>query len=151
MKSENKPRILVLHGPNFNLLALREPEIYGHGSYDHLVARCKETAADLGLEIECRQNSHEGYLVDSIHECKDKFDGLVINAGAYGHTSIALLDAIQAVGKPAVEVHISNVYKREEFRHHSMIAKAVKGVIVGFGIDGYEYALRAMAKLVTAA
>jgi 3-dehydroquinate dehydratase-2 len=141
------PTILVLNGPNLNLLGLREPEIYGRETLSDIEDACLERAAELGLALDFRQSNHEGQLVDWIHEARQIADGIVLNAGAYSHTSIALLDALNAAELPVVEVHLSNIYRREAFRHHSYISRAASGVICGFGGQGYELALTAMARL----
>ena len=137
-------RILVLHGPNLNMLGLREPEIYGTITLADLNAQIAALAAQLGIEVEIFQSNHEGQLVDKIQAAREQCDALVINAGAYSHTSVALLDALLSVGLPVVEVHLSNLYKREEFRHHSYIARAAVGQICGFGVDSYLLGLRAV-------
>ena len=137
-------RILVLHGPNLNMLGLREPEIYGTITLADLNAQIAALAAQLGIEVEIFQSNHEGQLVDKIQAAREQCDALVINAGAYTHTSVALLDALLSVGLPVVEVHLSNLYKREEFRHHSFIARAAVGQICGFGVDSYLLGLRAV-------
>ena len=137
-------RILVLHGPNLNMLGLREPEIYGTITLADLNAQIAALAAQLGIEVEIFQSNHEGQLVDKIQAAREQCDALVINAGAYTHTSVALLDALLSVGLPVVEVHLSNLYKREEFRHHSYIAPAAVGQICGFGVDSYLLGLRAV-------
>ncbi|KGK79844.1 3-dehydroquinate dehydratase [Thalassobacter stenotrophicus] len=137
-------QILILNGPNLNLLGTREPGIYGAKTLPDVEADCHAVAAELGITVRCAQSNHEGTMVDEIHAARDTCAGVVINAGAYTHTSIALHDAIAGTGLPVIEVHISNVYAREEFRHHSMIARACIGVIAGLGTAGYELALRAM-------
>ena len=134
-------KILVLNGPNLNLLGVREPGIYGTENYAALVARVKSAAARLGVEVEIRQSNHEGALVDWIQEARGAFDGIVINPAAYTHTSVAILDALKAVALPAVEVHLSNIYDREEFRHHSYPGMACMKTIYGHGIHGYEEAI----------
>lgn len=139
--------IYVLNGPNLNALGKREPGIYGGQTLTDVEALCREEGKKLGIEIDFRQSNHEGYLVDWIHEAGDKAAGVAINAGAYTHTSIALHDAIKAVKIPVVELHLSNVHAREEFRHKSMIAPAVKGVICGFGVHSYILALHALNTL----
>ena len=141
------PTILVLNGPNLNLLGLREPEIYGRETLSDIEEECLERAAELGLQLDFRQSNHEGQLVDWIHEARQTADGIILNAGAYSHTSIALLDALAAAELPVVEVHLSNIYRREPFRHHSYISRVARGVICGFGGHGYELALTAMARL----
>lgn len=137
-------RVLVLHGPNLNMLGLREPEIYGTITLADVNAQIATLAAELGVEVETFQSNHEGQLVDKIQAAREQCDALVINAGAYTHTSVALLDALLSVGLPVVEVHLSNLYKREEFRHHSYIARAAVGQICGFGVDSYLLGLRAV-------
>ncbi|KQV34397.1 MULTISPECIES: type II 3-dehydroquinate dehydratase [unclassified Rhizobium] len=139
--------IYVLNGPNLNALGKREPGIYGGQTLADIEAMCAAEGKNLGVEIVFRQSNHEGYLVDWIHEAGDKAAGVAINAGAYTHTSIALHDAIKAVKIPVVELHLSNVHAREEFRHKSMIAPAVKGVICGFGAHSYILALNALNTL----
>ena len=139
------PSVLVLNGPNLNLLGTREPEIYGSETLVDIEAACHERAKDLGLMVEFRQSNSEGELVDWVQEAGRSFDGLVVNAGAYTHTSLALLDALLAVDLPIVEVHLSNIHQRDEFRHHSYISKAADGIICGLGGQGYELALDALA------
>ena len=138
--------ILVLNGPNLNMLGTREPEKYGHATLADVETLCRETAAAFGLKADCRQSNREGELVDFIHEAHArKAAGIVINAGAYSHTSIALHDALKAVSVPAVEVHISNIHARESFRHHSFTAMAATAILAGFGIDGYRLAINGLA------
>ena len=127
------------------MLGRREPEIYGRGSLADLEAACRRRAGELGLGLECRQSNHEGALVDWIQEAPGQVDGLVINPGALTHTSVALLDALQAVQLPTIEVHLSNIHRREAFRHHSYVSLAADGVIVGLGRRGYLLALEALA------
>ena len=138
--------ILILNGPNLNLLGTRQPEVYGATTLADVQARCEALAADLGLGVAFMQSNHEGALVDAIHAAKGVHDGLIINAGAYTHTSIAILDAVLSVELPAVEVHLSNIHSREEFRHQSYLAKGAVGVIAGFGPMSYDLAIRAMAE-----
>jgi len=133
--------ILVLNGPNLNLLGSREPGIYGSMTLDDIDAACRDAAAQHGSTADCRQSNIEGELVGWIQETAKGFAGLVINAGAYTHTSVALRDAIAGTGTPTIEVHISNVYARESFRHHSYLSPVVQGVIVGLGVDGYRAAI----------
>lgn len=138
--------IYVLNGPNLNLLGTREPATYGHATLADVEALCRARARQHGFSVEFRQSNHEGELVDAIHEAgAGKAAGIIINAGAYTHTSIALHDALMAVALPAVEVHISNVYARENFRHHSFLAKAVFASLCGFGIEGYGLAISGLA------
>lgn len=144
------PKVLILNGPNLNLLGTREPEIYGTTSLAEIEAVCRARGAELGLEVDCRQSNGEGQLVDWIQEARGTRDGLILNPGAYSHTSIALLDALLAVGLPAIEVHLSNIHKREPFRGQSFVSKAALGVVAGFGTDGYLMALEAMARRLVA-
>ena len=137
--------VLVLNGPNLNMLGKRQPHIYGRETLADVEKACRVEAARLGLAIEFAQSNHEGVLVDLIQAARDKNSAVVINAGAYTHTSVALLDALNAAELPVVEVHISNIYKRESFRHHSYISPAAVGVIAGLGIQGYVLALQALA------
>ncbi len=141
--------LFVLNGPNLNALGKREPGIYGGQTLADIEALCKAEGDKLGFAVEFRQSNHEGDLVDWIHEAGDVAAGIAINAGAYTHTSIALHDAIRAVKIPVVELHLSNVHAREEFRHKSMIAPAVKGVICGFGAQSYVLALHALSSITT--
>ena len=134
-------KILIINGPNINLLGIREPEIYGTQSYQALLELAAKTAEEQGVEIECFQSNHEGAIVDKIQEAYGCFDGIVINPAAYTHTSIAILDALKAVGLPAVEVHISDVDQREDFRKISYAGMACEKRIAGQGIDGYRQAL----------
>ena len=143
MASETLPRILVLHGPNLNLLGQREPQIYGRTTLADIDSLLVELGKELGVAIETFQSNHEGELVTKIQQARGRCAALLINAGAYTHTSIALLDAILASDLPVVEVHLSNLYKREDFRHHSYIARAAVGQICGFGADSYLLGLRA--------
>jgi 3-dehydroquinate dehydratase-2 len=139
------PRVLVLNGPNLNLLGQREPEIYGRTTLADIERACAARAAELGLGLEFRQSNHEGVLIDWIHAARGDAAGIVINAGAYTHSSIALHDALLAFDGPVVEVHLSNVFKREAFRHHSYISPVAVGVICGFGADSYLLALTGLA------
>ena len=140
------PHILVLNGPNLQLLGRREPETYGANTLADVVALVERTANELEVSVDCRQSNHEGELLDWIGAALGVFSGLVINPGAFTHTSVALRDAIVGIGLPTVEIHISNVYAREEFRHHSWLAPVCVGQISGFGIAGYEWALRALVR-----
>ena len=139
--------VLVLNGPNLNMLGKRQPQIYGRETLADVEKACRIEALRLGLTVEFAQSNHEGMLVDLIQAAREKNSAIVINAGAYTHTSVALLDALNAAELPAVEVHISNIYKRESFRHRSYISPAAVGVIAGLGIQGYLLALQALARL----
>jgi 3-dehydroquinate dehydratase II len=143
--------IYVLNGPNLNTLGRREPNVYGTVSLDEIGQLAAKRAASLGLTVEFRQTNHEGTLIDWIQEAADKASGIVINAGALTHTSIALMDALRAVDLPVVEVHLSNIYRRERYRHHSYLSPVSTGLICGFGAKGYELALEAMAQLTAGA
>lgn len=138
-----KKRILVLNGPNLNLLGQRQPEIYGTLTLEQINQKMHALAAELGVEIEIRQSNHEGELVTWIQDAPKKFAALVLNPAAYTHSSIAMRDAITAVGIPTIEIHLSNIHRREPFRHHSHIAEAAVGQIAGFGLDSYLLGLRA--------
>lgn len=140
--------IFILNGPNLNLLGQREPEIYGRDTLDDVRLACEQQAEALQLAVDFRQSNREGELVDWIQEARERAHGLIVNAGAYSHTSIAILDALQACPKPAIEVHLSNIFRREEFRRHSYVSLGVRGVICGFGRKGYLLALEALADLV---
>ena len=142
-------KILVLNGPNINMLGIREPGIYGRNSYADLLALLEQTARDESLVIEQYQSNHEGCLVDKIQEAYGKFDGIVINPAAYTHTSIAILDALKAVGIPAVEVHISDVSAREDFRQISYPGLACYKTIMGHGLEGYREAIRYLKALIS--
>ena len=142
--------VFVLNGPNLNLLGTREPEIYGTETLAEIEEACLERAARLGLNLDFRQSNSEGELIDWVQEARGTADGLIINAGGYSHTSIALLDALSASGLPIIEVHLSNIHRREAFRNHSYVSHAAKGVIVGLGGFGYELALDAIARLIIA-
>lgn len=140
-------KILVLHGPNLNLLGTREPEIYGSFSLEDINNKLLEAAAEFHVEIACKQSNHEGELIDFLQEARMWANGVIFNPGGYTHTSIALRDAISAIQIPVIEVHLSNVYAREEFRHVSMISAVCRGKIVGFGWRSYLLALRALVEL----
>lgn len=139
--------VLILNGPNLNMLGKRQPEIYGKETLADVEQACRAESLRLGLPVEFAQSNHEGVLVDLIQAAREKNAGIIINAGAYTHTSVALLDALNAAEKPTVEVHLSNIYKRERFRHHSYISPAAIGVIAGLGTHGYLLALQALARL----
>ncbi len=140
-------KVLFLSGPNLNLLGSREPEIYGAETLEDIHASLRTTAKALSTHVDCRQSNGEGQLIDWIHEARGHFDYIVLNAGAYTHTSIALRDAIAGVQVPTLEVHLSNIHAREPFRHHSMIAAVCVGQICGFGSNSYQLALQACATL----
>ena len=139
--------MLVLNGPNLNMLGKRQPEIYGRETLADIEAACRAEAERLGLAVAFAQSNHEGVLVDRIQQARDDSSAIVINAGAYTHTSVALLDALNAAELPVVEVHLSNIYKRESFRHHSYISPAAVGVIAGLGGRGGQLALQALSRL----
>ena len=142
------PVVFILNGPNLNLLGVREPSIYGRDTLGDIEERCSARAAALGLEIDFRQTNHEGQLVDWIQEARESADGIILNAGALTHTSVALLDALSAAELPVIEVHLSNIFRRESFRHHSYVSLAANGVICGLGARGYELALDGIASLI---
>ena len=144
----DRPSILIVNGPNLNMLGKREPEIYGRDTLADIEAACRTKADALGLKIDFRQSNKEGELVEWTQGAGKDHAGIVVNAGGYTHTSVALLDALVASGLPVVEVHLSNIFRREEFRHHSYVSRAATGVICGFGLKGYLLALDAMDKLV---
>jgi 3-dehydroquinate dehydratase II len=139
--------VLILNGPNLNLLGKRQPEIYGHATLADVEANCRKMAAELKFDVSFKQSNAEHQLIDWIHEAREKSDAIIINAGALTHTSVALFDALSAFDGPVIEVHISNVHKRESFRHHSYISARADGVIVGCGVEGYQLALRRLATL----
>lgn len=139
--------ILVLNGPNLNLLGTREPEKYGTATLADVEQLAKDAGAALGFDVECFQSNHEGALIDAIHAARGKAVGIVLNAGAYTHTSVAIRDALTAVQVPAVEVHITNVHAREPFRHHSYLSDVSKAVIAGAGVLGYRFAVEYLAEL----
>jgi len=144
----SSPRILVLHGPNLNLLGRREPEIYGRTTLDEINRQLVELGAQLGLEVDTFQSNHEGDIVDRIQQAADRCDGMIINAAAFTHTSVAIRDALAALHMPVIEVHLSNIHRREPFRHTSLTAGVVTGQILGLGASGYALALRALAGMV---
>ena len=139
-------KILVLHGPNLNLLGEREPDVYGSMTLDEINAKLTGLGKSLGAELKFLQSNHEGALIDALHEARTWADGVIFNPGGYTHTSVALRDAIRAIGIPVIEVHLSNVYAREEFRHKSLISAVCQGKIVGLGWKSYALALRALAE-----
>jgi 3-dehydroquinate dehydratase-2 len=140
--------VYVLNGPNLNLLGKRQPHIYGHETLADVETECRRTAADLALEIVFHQSNREYEIIDWIHEARERAGGIVINPAAFTHTSVAILDALNACDIPIIEVHISNVHKREAFRHHSYVSTVASGVIAGFGTQGYPLALQRLARLI---
>ena len=140
--------IFILNGPNPTLLGVREPAVYGHDTLGDIEERCTARAASLGLQIVFRQTNHEGQLIDWIQEARESADGIILNAGALTHTSVAVLDALSAADLPVIEVHLSNILRRESFRHQSYVSLAANGVICGLGAKGYELALEAIANLI---
>ncbi|MCE1179329.1 MAG: type II 3-dehydroquinate dehydratase [Micrococcales bacterium] len=137
--------VVVLNGPNLNLLGVRDPQVYGSATLADVETLCREVAGRHGLEVEFRQTNHEGELIDAVHEVRESAAGVVVNAGAWTHTSVAVRDALETVVGPVVEVHISNVHAREPFRHHSYLSDIAAAVIVGCGIRGYGYAVEEVA------
>ena len=142
-----KNNIIVINGPNLNLLGEREQSQYGSITYEELKNKCLKYSKDIGVNIEFTQSNIEGEIVTIIQKAKEKYDGLIINAGGFTHTSVAIRDALVVLKKPSIELHISNIYKREEFRHKSMISDIVTGIICGFGANGYILAINAMQEL----
>ena len=142
-------KILVINGPNLNLLGTREKEKYGQSSLEDIRNKCQTHAKKIGLEVEFKQSNVEGEIVNFIQETRKKYNGIIINAGGYTHTSVAILDALLAVKKPTIELHITNIYKREDFRHKSLISKAADGIICGLGADGYIMALNGIKKIIS--
>lgn|SRR5574341_144848 len=141
-------KILVLHGPNLNLLGAREPEVYGSMTLDEINTKLIELGKSLEAEVKCRQSNHEGALIDALHDARTWADGVVFNPGGYTHTSVALRDAITAIRIPVIEVHLSNVYAREEFRYKSLISAVCKGKVVGLGWRSYTLGLRALIEMI---
>lgn len=141
-------QVLVLNGPNLNMLGTRQPEVYGRATLADVVALCEKTAATHGLDVKAEQSNHEGQLIDWIHEARGVASGIVINPGGLTHTSVALRDALVIPEVLIIEVHISNVHAREEFRHHSYVSPIASGVIAGLGIDGYRFAIERLAALI---
>ncbi|MGB3337679.1 MAG: type II 3-dehydroquinate dehydratase [Devosia sp.] len=139
-------RVLVLNGPNLNLLGTREPDIYGAATLKDIETLCKQTGEAAGLTVDFRQSNHEGELVTWIQDARNSADAILINPAAYSHTSVAIHDALKAVGLPVAEVHLSNIHQREAFRHHSYVSSVAFGVICGFGVAGYTMALTALAE-----
>ena len=143
-----KKKVLIINGPNLNMLAKRDPKIYGDGTLEKAHSDCKQLAKELSLEMDFKQSNFEGEIVSFIQEAIDKFDGIIINAAAYTHTSIAIRDALEMFHGKKIELHISNVFKREEFRHKSMLSDVVDATMCGFGIDGYTLALLGINNLI---
>ncbi|MEU5882447.1 type II 3-dehydroquinate dehydratase [Spirillospora sp. NPDC047279] len=143
-----QPSVLVLNGPNLNLLGEREPSLYGTTSLAEVEARCRTVGAEHRLHVDVRQSNHEGVLIDAVHEARETAAGIVINAGGYSHTSVALRDALAAAGIPVVEVHLTNIHRREAFRASSHVAAVADAVICGAGAHGYELALHHLARLI---
>jgi 3-dehydroquinate dehydratase-2 len=143
--------IFILNGPNLNMLGVREPEIYGSDTLADIEAACTERAGELGLDIDFRQSNHEGQIVDWIHEARQGSDGIVINPAALTHTSVAVHDALKIADVPVIEVHLSNIHRREEWRHRSFVSPVATGVIMGLGPQGYLLALDALARILEAA
>ena len=141
-------KILVINGPNLNLLGTREKEKYGQSSLEDIRNKCEAHAKKIGIEVEYKQSNVEGEIVNFIEETRKKYNGIIINAGGYTHTSVSILDALLAVKKPTIELHITNIYKREDFRHKSLISKAADGIICGLGADGYIMALNGIKKII---
>lgn len=139
--------VTVLNGPNLNLLGKRQPEIYGHETLADVETLCRDTAAPFGLEVAFHQSNHEGEIVEQVHAARESSAGIIINPAAYTHTSVAILDALNTFEGPVIEVHISNVHKRESFRHHSYVSFRADAVIAGCGVEGYALAMRRMASL----
>lgn len=140
--------IYIINGPNLNLLGKRQPEIYGKDTLADVEAQCADSGKAFGLSVKLLQSNREGELIDWIHEAREKASGIIINPGAFTHTSIAILDALNAFDGPVIEVHVSNVHKRESFRHHSYVSMRADGVLAGFGVEGYSLAMRRMGSLV---
>jgi 3-dehydroquinate dehydratase II len=136
-------KILIINGPNLNLLGKREPSIYGNAGFEHYFDTLQRAFTDRA-ELSYYQSNHEGALIDKIHEVGFSYDGIILNAGGFTHTSVALADAVRSVSTPVIEVHISNTHAREDFRHHSFLSPAVKGVILGFGLDSYRLGIEAL-------
>jgi 3-dehydroquinate dehydratase-2 len=142
-------KILIINGPNLNLLGSREPEIYGSTTLSDVKRLCEKEASLIGVDIDFRQSNNEGEIVDWIHQARTDYGAIIINAGAYTHTSIAIRDALLGVDIPIIEVHISNIYKREKFRHHSYISDIARGMICGLGTHGYILALKAVKEIIS--
>ena len=146
-QQKNIQKIMVIHGPNLNMLGKREPDIYGKDTLEEINSKLKKLGKKLGIDVDTFQSNYEGAIVEKIHEISGKYKGLIINPAAYTHTSIAIRDALLLLDMPVIEVHLSNIYKREPFRHKSMIADVATAQISGFGVHGYIMALEAIAKI----
>ncbi len=146
--SNNVKKIIVIHGPNLNMLGKREPEIYGSATLDEINAELEKLGGELGLDVETFQSNHEGAIVEKLQQVFDTCDGLIINPAAFTHTSVAVRDAVLLLDAPVIEIHLSNIYKREPFRHKSMIADIAEAQISGFGVQGYTLALEGLARLI---
>ena len=142
-------KILVLNGPNINMLGKRQPEVYGYETLADIEQNCVSVGADLGLAVTCKQSNYEGELITWIQEAREEFDAIVMNPAAYSHTSIGIMDALHALEGAVIEVHISNIHKREKFRHHSYVSLRADGIVVGCGTHGYELGLRQAAHLLS--
>ncbi|MEZ5911260.1 MAG: type II 3-dehydroquinate dehydratase [Paracoccaceae bacterium] len=140
--------VYLLNGPNLNLLGKREPELYGRETLADVEAACQDLAEELGLDLRCEQSNAEHQLIDWIHEAREAASAIIINPGAYTHTSVAIFDALQSFEGPVIEVHISNIHRREAFRHHSFVSARADGIIIGCGTEGYPLALRRVASLI---
>jgi 3-dehydroquinate dehydratase-2 len=148
-KEQMAKTVLVLNGPNINMLGKRQPEVYGHETFADIEANCMNIGASLGLSVICKQSNYEGELITWIQEAREEFDAIVINPAAYSHTSIGILDPLHAFEGAVIEVHISNIHKREEFRHHSYVSLRADGIVVGCGTHGYDLGLRQAAHLLS--
>lgn len=142
------PVVTLINGPNLNLLGQRQPDVYGYETLEDVETNCTSLGNQLGLSVECAQSNHEGAIVDLVQAARNRSAGIIINPGAYSHTSIAIMDALMAFEGPVLEVHVSNIHRRESFRHHSYVSQRADGVIAGFGVQGYSLALQRMATLV---
>lgn len=151
MTSQPLTSVLILNGPNLNMLGTRQPEVYGHETLDDIGQACRDHGQSLGMEVDFRQSNHEGELVTWIQQARGTKHGIILNAAAYTHTSVAILDALLASEVPTVEVHLSNIHQRESFRHHSYVSRAARGMICGFGSHGYILALDALDRILTPA
>ena len=142
-----KKNIYLLNGPNLNLLGIRQPDVYGYDTLNKVTESCNDIAQLNNMTLTCHQSNYEGQLIDWVQEAREKADAIIINPGAYSHTSVALLDALNAFSGPVIEVHVSNIHAREDFRHSSFISRRADGIIIGLGIKGYEMALEALNRI----